>query len=789
MTSGHWKEVEDAFLSALDLTEPSRGAYLSALAPAVRREVEGLLKGHTKADAMLPATKPEPAAGALVGPYRLLEPLGRGGMGIVFRAERCDEQFRQQVAIKILTRQITGYESLARFRMERQILAVLDHPNIVRLLDGGVTSEGAPYYAMELVDGQPITLYAIEKNLDLASRLALFEQVCGAIEYAHQRQVVHRDLKPANILVNHSGAAKVLDFGIAKLLAPLEGVGASVITQFAPLTPAYASPEHLRGETVTTASDIYSLGLVLYELLTDQRAQPSVRPSQAARGRGIARDLDSIVLKALSEKPEERYGSAADLGRDLRRFRDGLPVSAQQATLRYVLGKGLARHRKPVAVGAAAVVLAGGALGWQARQAAIERERRYEQVRDVTRNMLGDMQARIRDLPGSLEARKNLTAQALGYLEALRKDAGGDPRLATDLAQAYVQMANLQGGPSVTNLGDIPGAQRSLDNARELCEQVLRREPGREETQTVLADYYSKSAEIAYYTKRGEDARAADQKALDLRRALAAAQPNDLQRQAALAGAVLSLGIHHVELAKRQPLIQESLAISEAALARDSTNQGTLRNAALAAKYLGAAYTTEKRFDDARRLTERALQWDRQLLALDPKNRQRRLDVTFDLSTLGTLADKQSQFAEAERLFAEVVRLRAELVAEEPKDIRARDRLAYAQMLHGAALVKQKRFAEAVPVLQASLQISEGIMRDAPAMRKITLSGWLLSQGFLADAWRHTGHQAAACQGYAQAVAALGEIGAALENDSETERHVRAQHAECHGKVPSKRAP
>jgi hypothetical protein len=314
--------------------------------------------------------------GRRVGPFRLLTLLGEGGMGAVYLAERDDAQFRHRVAIKILPHSVGSPEAVARFRDERQILAALEHPNIVRLLDGGSTDDGLPYLAMEHVEGATITQYAMDHELAVRARVALVRQVCAALQYAHQNLVVHRDIKPSNILIDAAGAPKVLDFGIAKLLAPIPSFErqARTITGSAMFTPEYASPEQARGDAVSTATDVYSVGAVLYELMTDRpphlptgnvlenlrmiyEVDPP-RPSAAAppeRRRELAGDLDNIILKALHKEPARRYASMEALSDDLERFLDGRPVTARTATFGYRARK-FVRRNKAIVVAATLVI-------------------------------------------------------------------------------------------------------------------------------------------------------------------------------------------------------------------------------------------------------------------------------------------------------------------------------------------------------------------------------------------------------------------------------------------------
>ena len=333
--------------------------------------------------------------GQVLGPYRLLSLLDRGGMGVIYVAERADEQFEKRVAVKLLPAGLESRDTERRFLIERQILADLEHPNIARLLDGGVTEEGYPFLVMELVDGKPIDEHCADHELELEPRLELFLQVCAAVQYAHQHMVIHRDLKPGNILVTSEGEVKLLDFGIAKLEGRAAAAGDATV--FQPRSVRYASPEQIANRPVSAASDVYALGVVLYELLAGRppfdlaglspteveaivRERTPEPPSTraAAWRRRLAGDLDNIVLKALRKDPERRYGAAADLADDLRRYLGGMPVRARPSTLRYRAAKFVGRHRLGVAVASALLTLGLGGVAaviHQSRVAALERDR------------------------------------------------------------------------------------------------------------------------------------------------------------------------------------------------------------------------------------------------------------------------------------------------------------------------------------------------------------------------------------------------------------------------------
>jgi serine/threonine-protein kinase len=401
-----WRRIEEILDELLELPPAARGPRLDAIAGEdtdLRAEVHALLEAGAKAGSLDGSL--ETFAGALfdesgatapertnVGPYRILRELGRGGMGEVLLAERADGEFEHRVALKIVRAGLRREDIAERFRHERQILARLRHPNIASLYDGGTADDGAPYFAMEYVEGERITDWADRRRLDVDARIRLFESVCAAVSHAHRNLVVHRDLKPSNVLVTADGTAKLLDFGIAKIVDPESGDAAQTTHGF--LTPAYASPEHVRGLPTTTATDVYSLGVLLYELLSgrhphgdtsrsvevvraileDEPKEPSAvvktdtRETTAAEialrrstdpadlRRRLRGDLDNIVAKALRKSPEERYGSVEDLRADLERYRHQLPVSARPATARYRFAKFARRNR--VAVGAGALLAA-----------------------------------------------------------------------------------------------------------------------------------------------------------------------------------------------------------------------------------------------------------------------------------------------------------------------------------------------------------------------------------------------------------------------------------------------
>jgi serine/threonine-protein kinase len=396
--SERWVRVKELFEATADLAPNERAILLNKECDgdtALRREVESLLDSDNQTDGFIeqpvieiprdlfPDAQEEPLAGRQFGSYQIIREIGRGGLGAVYLAARADDEYRKEVAIKLVRRGLDTEDILRRFRNERQILAQLDHPNIARLIDGGTTDEGLPYFVMEYVNGEPIGAYCDAHVLTTTERLNLFRKVCATVTYAHQNLVIHRDLKPSNILVASDGEPKLLDFGIAKLLGPEEEALAQTMAGQQIMTPEYASPEQVKGERITTVSDVYSLGVLLYELLTGQRpyrlktrtaeeiaraitdqepARPSTAiatsdhpPSSILHSRSLRGDLDNIVLMAMRKEPARRYTSVGQFSEDIRRHLEGLPVIARKDTASYRAGKFINRHR--IGVAAAALVL------------------------------------------------------------------------------------------------------------------------------------------------------------------------------------------------------------------------------------------------------------------------------------------------------------------------------------------------------------------------------------------------------------------------------------------------
>ncbi len=669
------ERVRAIFDHAADLPPGERDAAVTALAAGdedVRREVLELLaalgRGGERFERLVPLVAdegdPEPE-GLRIGTYRLLREVGRGGMGSVHEAVRDDEQFDKRVAIKLVRREIAGEALVRRFRQERQILAGLEHPNIARLLDGGSAADGRPYLVMEFVDGEPITDYCAARGLRVHVRLRLFQAVCEAVQHAHRHLVVHRDLKPDNILVTVDGEVKLLDFGVAKLLPDPSAAGPReqvTATAQRPLTPAYASPEQLRGDPVSTATDVYSLGVVLYELLagrhpfvitgtspldivhlletdpeppsaavTEETAAATGEGSVTRLRRALAGDLDRIVLKAMRKEAARRYASVEQLGEDIRRFLEGLPVLAQGDTLGYRAGKFARRHRAGVAAIALIVAtLAGGiaTTSVQARQAAIERDRAQVEARKAER--ISDFLAGMLRSPDPWAEGMDLRVSDLL--------AGAAERAATEFADQPDVLAAIQTaiGKTYAGLGD-------LDQADALLSSALR-----------------------------------------IRRGLPALPPNVL---AASLGEYSGLLVYRGDLERAEPLLREALSTFRPATRQDSIQLAEFQGAA------GRLLQARGDLPGAAREHEAVIAVRRQLLGPDHP------DVAAGLNDLAVVRSQQGYYGAAETLQREALEIQRRALGPDHPDL--------ASAFYNLAFVtlEQGRFEAADSFFRASLDL------------------------------------------------------------------------------------
>jgi eukaryotic-like serine/threonine-protein kinase len=589
-----WSRIEALFDAAVELDPTARAAFLDRECPdpALRTEVERLLHAERDSDGFLEASAgapPQLAAGSIIGEWRIGALLGRGGMGEVYAATRANRDFEQRAALKLLSR-FDAADARRRFAEERRILGRLEHPGIAHLLDGGEHA-GVPYAVMEYVDGVPLTAHA--HTLSLRARVELFLQVCAAVSHAHQHLVVHRDLKPGNILVTADGRVKLLDFGIAKLLDTAPG---GDVTQLIRASPDYCAPEQLRGEPVSASTDVYALGVILFELLTatrlwqlggmplmqamerlraDQVPRPSTRV-EGARQRQLRGDLDSIVLKSLRSEPALRYRSIDALADDLRAWLHSRPVKARDATLGYRFGRTLRRHRWWFAAGLAvfaSLLLGLAGTAWQAREAAIERDlaRREAERADAVRQylMLMFRSAGERAQADSLTAQAVLDQAAARVFDELAADPDGYADIVIALAELYFSLDNYTG-------------------ARPLLERLLREDAALDSEQRAMAQH--DLAQIEF--RDNQPASAAD--LLSAAQSFWNTQPQTYREEIA-ASRLLQSQIERVSGDPAQALRTLEQALPE----RVALSGETHRETATLVNNLGIAYFQIGRLDEA----------------------------------------------------------------------------------------------------------------------------------------------------------------------------------------------
>lgn len=713
MPAEDFARIEAVFAAVSDLDIEARARVILEACPDrpdLQREIDALLAAHDRlAGAESPADEESAGIGrgSQIGAYRIVEKIGEGGMGEVFRAERADGLFAQQVAVKITRSTIAQSDLRQRFVIERQILASLSHDNIVRLLDGGTTTGGQAFLIMEHVEGVPLTTHCREGGLSLEDRLHLLRTVCRAVHYAHEHGVVHRDLKPANILVTSDHVPKVVDFGIAKLLEGHAGSGLTITGVVpGPLTPNYASPEQVRGLPVTTASDVYALGVVLYEtvagvrpyetdglslerlldvVVREQPARPSARkddatpalPYDRARLRG---DLDAIVLKALSKEPADRYASASELASDITRVLRGDPVLARTPSSLYVLRRMALRHKRLAAVSALALVgilAASGVATWQWRVARREQaraEQRFAEVRRLANAVIFKIHDAVLPLPGSTPVRRMIVDEAMGYLEQLDAESSDNIDLRLELAAAHRQIAAILGNVGTANLGDRDGAIAQYERARQMVLPLMSAAaPYKVVAAVVDADLRLSSLSIAKNDRAGSVTYARE--AATYASQYQQRQPHDPYGADLLARASFGLA-SALPRSEAMPVWYQTLNYYERLLTIQPADVQTQRNVALVAKYIGGNLESTDQ-QGALKLYLRSLDLDEKRLTASPDDPRVQFDAAISFSNVASVSELLKDFDTATRLFDRSLALRRQLVAVDPANVQAGGRLGY----------------------------------------------------------------------------------------------------------------
>ncbi len=697
-----WERLEELFERALEISEPERARFLEKECGEdveLRRDVLSLLEAadtsrhlaierrflREPGEDIVPPVHGD-AVGQRIGPYTLEELVGEGGMGAVYRASRSDGAFEQQVALKLIRSGLASADLRRRFRLERQLLAQLSHPNITQLLDGGLAEDGRPYLVMQYVSGTPITRYSDAHVLSVQDRLKLFATACRAVQHAHQNLVVHRDLKPSNILVTEDGTVKLLDFGIAKLLDPETETGGDdaagreyelplTQSEVRLMTPHYAAPEQVMGAPVTTATDVYSLGVLLYELLAGTRPyefekrvpaeiervvcdyvppRPSVaagtdpdtgktRPGTSSRlRRTLQGDLDNIVMSALRKEPEQRYGSAGQFADDIDRYLDGMPVHARKDTLSYRVQKFVRRNRAAVAAAAIGAVLVSGfavVSGVQAfrlsRQATV-----LESERDRARQVV--------DFVEGLFAAGNPYARQAGRRDTLRiRDflAESEEQVTRDLSEQPVLQADLLQllGEARMGVGDLPAAESLVTRSLAVRKMLY---PGDSIAHADVAASSVSLGRILFQSGRSEAAEPLFRSAIAY---LDADRPDMLVARAKARHGLGSVLQDRGEFANAGAVYRQAVSLNEAAFGVDHPDVATSKmNLATTLVRLDSLDAAEALMGEAVRIQERDLPEEHPLLATTRQN------LAYVYSELG-------RYDEAEPLYRKVLAVRRSL--------------------------------------------------------------------------------------------------------------------------------
>lgn len=780
MTPERWQEVKDVLATALDLPGTVREAFLDQRCSddkSLREEVELLLaQQHLTSEFLTKSFLGEAAAsylyegaaqwiGRRVGAYQIVEQIGVGGMGEVYRAFRADDQYRKEVALKVIR---PGQELsfvVSRFKNERQVLASLDHPNIAHLLDGGTTNDGLPYFVMELIEGQPLTEYCDKKNLPVRDRLKLFLQVCSAVQYAHQRLIVHRDLKPSNILVTKDCVPKLLDFGIAKILDAGPGLELAepTISVFRLLTPSYASPEQIKGETITTASDVFSLGVLLYELLSGHRPHPTdgrapheiaqavcelepakpstviwtktgrgpqsdeLNPESVSRVRGdsaeklsrqMRGDLDNIVLKALRKEPQRRYTSVEQLAADISRHLENLPVKARKDTARYRTGKFVIRHKAGVTAAAIVllVLLIGAMVTVQEGRVA---KRRFNDVRSLANSLIFDVHDSIKDLPGSTPAKKLIVERALQYLNGLAQESKGDLGLQRELASAYERVGAVQGDYLENNLGDHEGALASYKKALELRKQIATYSSELSDRIAVASAYRLVAHQhegIGNYA----EARDAIGRAINISEALNQEVPNksdvlyELSHDFDISASISYPGYPGDSMAREKVLqdYRRALSIIETDLRLNPDDIRVLYSYSVDLGNVGALLEPSDA-SEALKCYEKCLQIDSKLHQLSSDPRYQRA-VAADYGTIGGAYDDLGDYPRALENNRKDLAIYQEMVDKDPKNVLLRRGLAVTYLNTAASYKRTGQIALAMDCSNRGLQLLRELAASSP---------------------------------------------------------------------------
>lgn len=733
-----WLEVRELFEKLIELPPEERLARLHDEAGAdtdLRKGVERLLLAGEEAGEFMeqpavpslfgpsPEFPEEPvlAEGDRLGAYRIIRKIGHGGVSVVYLAERCDGVFDQRVAVKVIKRGMDTASVISRFHSERQILAALDHPFIARILDGGTSADGLPYFVMEYVEGENLTAFLKRSTLSIREKIELFVRIASPVAYAHRRQVIHRDLKPANILVDVRGNPKLLDFGLAKVLSSGSDEDHQTAAADRMLTPAYASPEQISGGQVTPASDVYSLGVVFHEMLVGSRPIKDDEAKLPTADPEGPRDLTHIVRMALREEPEQRYRSADQLREDVERHLMGLPIEARHGMTGYRFRRFIRRRRAVLItslVVLAVLVVSAGTVLWQRQVATFEHtlaEQRYLEVRELANVMLVELDEAIVDMPGAAPVRKALITNALDHLIALGPESTRDPFLQREIARAYLRLGDVQRLSYGLDLGDTPGALANFQRALSIVEPLV------EQSEADLSDYeifarcHHRIAltlrQMGDWTGDLEHARTA----VEVDQEIVRNDPDSISARSDLADALQTLGVALSNAGRPSQALETFKGIDtlrQELYDRDPTNEDARADLAAALRNLGLGYGMVGDLEASLDAHERALIHAQSLLDGNPASVRLRSDLMRNLQQLGNNLCDLDRASEGLEFLRAATSLGRSMQRVDPNNAAIRRRLIQSSRDLGMALIDAGFAAEAVEVLTQAVDLLDPWIRD-----------------------------------------------------------------------------
>jgi eukaryotic-like serine/threonine-protein kinase len=738
----------------LPVIERETQLRLHCLADAeLQAAVVRLLRADAAAPALLPTEPPSQLSAVAeappperIGPYRVTQLLGRGGMGEVWLGERDDGLFEQAVAIKFVRPGLITTEAASWFDGERKLLARLNHPNIARIYDAGVDTRGLPYFVMEYVDGESIDRFAASGELSRAARIRLFTKICRAVEHAHQRLVIHADLKPSNIVIDRNEQrVKLLDFGIARRIEADTALASPATHATIPLTRAYASPQRLAGAPPSLADDVYSLGVILTELIGATRQQAA-----------IDADLQAVLAKACADEPARRYDSVTALRNDLERFEAGLPVSAQPLTQRYVVGKFVQRHRLSVAgavlliMGLIVTSIVTSALYVRAERARRDADQRFAQLRQLSKFMLFDLFDQLDGLPRSLSTRQDLAKVGQQYLSDLASDANAPLDVKVETLHGLLRLALVQAGQGMGNLGQLEAARANLKRADQLAAQLQASHVDKTQLAELRAKLLIRQSQIMSETDidipQAELALAEARKQLDIvkvHESAAAPSADEIEWLMAIGNLRAWQGRYPQAIAFAQQSQQAINALPGAQ--RDSRNMRLSLVRAIDQEAESAFYSGEQL--EAEQVYRRELQTARDAMNAYPMNTQVLRAVSRAAWAYGTTLVANHKGTEALPITAESVQFATQLVAMSPNDADAVRVSSVARLGHGEALLEMKLYRQALEVFQVDAQ-----WRRARWQQDLTNTSagrdYAVSQFTIGDVYRELKQQQHACGAY-----------------------------------------